>query len=83
MGIHGHSCYKIKHIITVNYSRARRRKETLATVGTQEFIINFIFNNSDIFGGISLNPIILRQNNKSMEIQPKFVIELDLIYVNR
>ena len=33
---------------------------TLATVGTQEFIINFIFNNSDIFGGISLNPIILR-----------------------
>ena len=42
------------------YPRARRRKETLATVGTQEFIINFIFNNSDIFGGISLNPIILR-----------------------
>jgi len=49
----------------------------------REFVINFIFNNSDIFGGISLNPIILRQNNKSMEIQPKFVIELDLIYVNR
>ena len=26
----------------------------------REFVINFIFNNSDIFGGISLNPIILR-----------------------
>ena len=26
----------------------------------REFVINFIFNNSDIFGGISLNPKILR-----------------------
>ena len=60
MGIHGHLYYKIKHIIPINFPCARRRKETLATVGTQELNINFIFNNSDIFGGISLNPKILR-----------------------
>ena len=56
MGIHGHLYYKIKHIIPINFPCARRRKETLTTVGTQELNINFIFNNSDIFGGISLNP---------------------------
>ena len=40
MGIHGHLYYKIKHIIPINFPRARRRKETLATVGTQELNIN-------------------------------------------
>ena len=49
MGIHGHLYYKIKHIIPINFPCARRRKETLATVGTQELNINFIVNTDYFF----------------------------------
>ena len=49
MGIHGHLYHKIKHIIPINFPCARRRKETLATVGTQELNINFIFNTDYFF----------------------------------
>ena len=49
MSIHGHLYYKIKHIIPINFPRARRRKETLATVGTQELNINLCIFNTDYF----------------------------------
>ena len=80
MGIHGHLYYKIKHIIPINFPCARRRKETLATVGTQELNINLcIFfapmeQKSEkiirkIFGAWQLRNI---SGSKSLRLQKRF-----------